>query len=562
MASQFFQELQQILKDKSPSKYQLEQLKISLAKKHHLSSLPRDSDILLNTNFEIKTKKIRTLSGVAPIAVMTYPHRCPHGKCTFCPGGPGSFFGDTPQSYTGKEPSTMRAIRNNYDPYLIVFNRMEQYLCLGQSPEKAELIIQGGTFPFLSKEYQEYVVTYILKAMNDFSAVFYKKGRFQMKKFKTFFELPNDVKSEERTRKIREKLIQLKGETSLEKEQLRNETSQIRCIGLTIETKPDWGLLEHGNEMLRFGCTRVELGVQCLDDKILKATHRGHTLEHTKISLQTLKDLGFKINAHMMLGLPGQTRESIIQEFKELFSNSAYKPDMLKIYPCLVLPGTSLYAQWKAGVYMPLTLEETAEIISEIKRFIPSYCRIMRIQRDIPSTVISAGPIRTNLRQMVEEICQKKGIQCQCIRCRESGRRKAENPVFCIHEYESSSGKEFFISLEDQKYRALAGFCRLRFPFKFLRPEITLQSALIRELHVFSQAIPLNENPNPEDIERMQHKGFGKQLMIKAEEICKQYAKDKIVVIAGVGVKEYYIKKLGYKKDGPYVSKLLNNTLS
>ncbi len=550
-----YKEIKKLAKGKQISKPELENLKIKLAKKYHLGNLPRDSDILLNTGLDIKTKSVRTLSGVAPIAVMTKPERCPHGKCTFCPGGPGSYFGDTPQSYTGKEPSTMRAIRNNYDPYLIVFNRLEQYVCMNQSAEKVEVIIQGGTFPALNKEYQEYVVKYILKAMNDFSVVFYKGRKLQIKKFKKFFELPSNINSPERSKKIQEKLLKLKKETSLEKEQERNESAQVRCIGLTIETKPDWGFLEQGNEMLRLGCTRVELGVQCLDDNILKATHRGHTLEDTKKSFQILKDLGFKINAHVMLGLPSQTKAAMLQEIKELFQNPDYKPDMLKLYPCLVLPGTPLYAQWKSGAYKPLTVEETADIIAEAKRFIPKWCRIMRIQRDIPSTVIASGPIKTNLRQEVEALCKKRNIQCQCIRCRESGRKKVENPEITVEEYNSSKGKEFFISIEDKKNNGLVGFCRLRFPSQQLRKEMTEKTAIIRELHVFSQALPLKENPKENS---QQHRGYGKQLMLKAEALSKERKKDKVVVIAGIGVKEYYIKKLGYKKDGPYVSKLLN----
>ncbi len=561
-----YKEIKAIARQKNSKeidKNSLEKLKIKLAKKYHLGNLPRDSDILLNTGLDIKTKSIRTLSGVAPIAVMTRPERCPHGKCTFCPGGPGSYFGDTPQSYTGREPSTMRAIRNNYDPYLIVFNRLEQYICMNQSPEKAEVIIQGGTFPALSKEYQEYVVKYILQAMNDFSSLFYKSGKLQIKKFKTFFELPSSINSPERSKKIQEKLLKLKKETSLEKEQERNESAQVRCIGLTIETKPDWGFLKQGNEMLRLGCTRVELGVQCLDPAVLKATHRGHTLEDTKKSFQILKDLGFKINAHIMLGLPGQTKAVMLQEIKDLFQNPDYKPDMLKLYPCLVLPGTALFAQWKSGAYKPLTIEETADIIAETKRCIPRWCRIMRIQRDIPSTVISAGPIKTNLRQEVEKICKKRNIQCQCIRCRESGRKEVKNPQLTIEQYDSSGGKEFFIAIEDKTTNTLAGFCRLRFPSQQLRKEIAPKTAIIRELHVFSQALPLGEKPKGGEASgtagsyAQQHRGYGQQLMLKAEALAKQHKKDKLIVIAGIGVKEYYIRKLGYKKEGPYVSKML-----
>jgi elongator complex protein 3 len=264
----------------------LNSIKNKISKKYKLGYTPTNIEILENLNdrqrkkFErlITTKPVRTLSGVAPIAVMTKPFRCPHGKCIFCPGGPDSFFGNVPMSYTGNEPSTMRAIRANYDPYIIVFNRLEQYILLNQIPDKGEVIIQGGTFPSFPKEYQEEFVKYIFRAMNDFSDMFFVKDKFNFKKFKKFFELPGSINDEQRTKNIQEKIFKLKKPCSLEKEKLRNEKSKIRCIGLTIETKPDWGLLKHGNEMLGLGCTRIELGIQTVYDDVLKKTNRGHKI--------------------------------------------------------------------------------------------------------------------------------------------------------------------------------------------------------------------------------------------------------------------------------------------
>lgn len=562
------------LKQHPRSPQQITRLKHDLCRKHHVEKIPSNIQILLHASEEdlqwlkpLQTKPVRSISGVTPIAVMTKPIPCPHGKCTFCPGGVGSVFGDVPQSYTGKEPSTMRAIRSAYDPYYITFNRLEQYLVTGHVPEKVELIIQGGTFCAFPKEYQEEVVGYCLKAMNDFSEHFFpsekdgkkkedKKKALDFDAFKSFFELPGEVGDLQRAGNIQSRLTAMKGALhplDLEHEQERNETAAIRCVGLTVETKPDWGLLEHGNEMLRLGCTRVELGVESVYDDVLHYTHRGHTLQHTVDSIRVLKDLGFKLNFHYMPGLPMRgmvkpDRERDFQGMLELFDNTHYRPDMLKIYPCMVMPGTPLEAMYKTGRYQPLTTGEAADMISDFKRHVPRYCRIMRVQRDIPTYRTTAGVDRTNLRQTVEEYCRKKGIACQCIRCREIRQEAVTEPVIHVLEYTASGGTEFFISLDDAKTDRLIGFCRLRFPSQCLRKEITPQSALIRELHVFGTATALGDDG------QVQHRGFGRQLLAKAEEIARQQGRSNMVVISGVGVREYY-KKLGYTRDGPYMVK-------
>ncbi len=554
----FYSEIIQILKDKPLEKEKLAKLKIELSRKYSTNGIPTDLSILLHakpediSKLKILTKPTRSISGVAVVALMSAPIACRHGRCIFCPGGPGSVFGDTPQSYTGKEPSTMRGIRANFDSYMQVFNRLEQYAAAGHNIDKADVIIQGGTFPSFDYDYQEQFVAYIFKALNDFSEIFFPDGNLDMEKYKEFFELPGEFKSSERVKRVQEKIIALKGAASLEEEQLRNEKAKARCIGLTIETKPDYGKLKEGNIMLRQGCTRVEVGVQTVYDEILQKTNRGHNLKDTIQSIRELKDLGFKINAHYMLGLPGSTKEMDLNGIKELFSNPDFRPDMLKIYPCLVVPGTPLYELWKKGKYGQLTTEEASEIISEAKRFIPEYVRIMRVQRDIPTYVTAAGVDRTNLRQYVEKKCIEKGIKCRCIRCRESGRIAANNPEIIAREYEASKGKEFFISFEDKDKDSLFGICRLRFPSQCLRGEITERTAIVRELHVYSRAVALGEKSE----ESMQHRGFGKELMKKAEEIAAENKKEKMLVISGIGAREYF-RKLGYEREGPYMGKQL-----
>lgn len=557
----FYSELAKAIRKEKPA--DATNLKIRLSRKYGMEKIPSNIEIFLNSSEkELKglkwiTKPTRTLSGVATISIMTAPSKCPHGKCTFCPGGVGSVFGNVPQSYTGKEPATMRAIRSNFDAYVQVFSRLEQYSVLGQAFDKVELIVQGGTFPSMDETYQESFVADAYRAMNDFSEEFFAKGRLNLRKFKTFFELPGNYKDEERVNRVREKILQLKGrkKTTLETEQKRNETAKIRCIGLTVETKPDWGFLEEGNQMLKLGCTRIELGVQSVYEAPLKLTNRGHTLADIVKSIRILKDLGFKINAHYMLGLPGVKREDEVAGLRELFENSDFKPDMLKIYPLLVMEGTPLYLQWKRGQYKPITTAEAAEIIAEAKRFFPKWVRIMRVNRDIPSYVAAAGIDRTNLRQYVKQLQEKRNIVCNCIRCREAGRnKKFEKAEITVTEYEASKGKEFFIAAEDLKNNALLGFCRLRFPSQQLRKEITASAVIVRELHVYSSAVEVGMEAREKQV---QHRGYGKKLLGKAEEIARKHGKRKMLVLSGVGAREYY-KKRGYDCEGPYMGKRLS----
>ena len=527
-------------------------LRRKLCRKYHPKELPTIAQILLNAEprqqkhlKHLITKPTRTISGVSVIAIMTKPIKCPHGKCIMCPGGPKSFFGNTPQSYTGNEPATMRAIRNNFDPYLQAFNRLEQYIVLDHFPDKVELIIMGGTFPSFKKSYQEEFVKYALKAMNDFGKLFFKNGTLNFKKFKDFFELPCNINSEERTKRIHQKILKLKKKTTLEKEQKRNEKTLIRCIGMTIESRPDYAKLKHCNQMLNLGCTRVELGIQSVYNEHLKKINRGHTVEESIKAIKTLKNLGFKINAHYMLGLPGSSPKKDLQGLKTLFSDKRFRPDMLKIYPCIIIKGTKLYDLYKKGKFTPLNTEKAIKVISEFKKEIPPYVRIMRIQRDIPNKVIEGGVNKTNLRQYIKQ-------KCNCIRCREIGRaEKYGKPYIKILEYDASKGKEFFISFED-KNNVLFGFCRLRFPSHSLRKEITKNSAIIRELHVYGQSTQIGKKGN------IQHKGLGKKLLETAEEIAKKHKIKKILIISGIGVRKYYSDKAGYKRDGPYMSKKLS----
>lgn len=559
----FFEEIIEYVKEHKPSKDKLAKEKVRLCSKHKLDKIPTDIEVLLHADKRdiaflkkyLQTKPTRTISGVAVIAIMTKPFKCPHGKCFMCPGGLSSEFGDVPQSYTGKEPATLRAIRNNYDSYLQVFNRLEQYVVLGQNPEKVELIVMGGTFPSFPKDYQEEFVYYAFKAMNDFSKLFYSRfGELDIFKFRKFFELPGEVGSKKRVDSIHKKLLALKSKTksSLEAEQKTNETGNIKCVGLTIETRPDYAKLKYANEMLRLGCTRVELGVQSVYDEALLNINRGHDVKESINATKTLKDLGFKINYHMMLGMPGINFLQDITGLRQLFESQDFRPDMMKLYPCMVLKGTRLYDDWKQGNFKPLTTEQASRLIIEFKKHIPEYVRIMRVQRDIPTKMTEAGVDMTNLRQHISEKMREEKLTCRCIRCREIKNEEINGKIKLKTEtYLASGGTEYFISLENND--RIIGFCRLRFPSESLRKEITKDSALVRELHVYGTAVKIGAKGTKEG---GQHKGFGKELLSEAEKIAKKAGRKKIVIISGVGVRGYY-RKIGYEKEGPYMIKRL-----
>jgi elongator complex protein 3 len=455
-------------------------------------------------NSSIMKKPTRSLSGVSVVAVMTKPFPCPHGRCDYCPGGPES---GSPQSYTGKEPAARRGAMNNYDPYKQVTNRLQQYVEAGHEPEKIELIVMGGTFPSFPVRYQTWFVKKCLQAMNEF------KGK--------------------------------KSRGSLERIQEDNEKSRVRCVGMTFETRPDWCGKKEINRMLRYGGTRIELGVQTTYDKVLKNVSRGHGMEQTKKATRLARDAGFKICYHMMLGLPDVSEEMDVQAFMRIFESEDYRPDMLKIYPTLVIKGTKLYKMWKNGEYEPLTTEKAVGIINRIVPLIPPWVRIMRVQRDIPTNLVDAGVMHSNLRQMTEE-------KCRCIRCREVG-LKAREGIFpekierVRRDYEAH-GKEIFLSFEDKEKDVLIGLLRMRFPKKSHRKEIDKDTAVIRELHVYGPATPVGKRG------RWQHRGYGKKLLGWAEEIAKKNKKKALVVISGIGTREYY-RGMGYSRKGPYMWK-------
>lgn len=557
---EFFKELINELEGKDLDKNEIAKIKNKLCKKHKIAKIPTDINILLhapksklNKLKHLMTKPVRTISGVSPIAIMTAPFPCPHGKCTYCPGGMESEFGDTPQSYTGMEPSAMRGMRNFYDPYLIVFNRLEQYIAAGHLPEKCEMIVQGGTFPSFPKKYKDEFMLYMYKALNDFGRLFFLNGELDIDRYKEFFEMPSPLGEPKRVKRIHERIFceKKKNIRTLEEEKKKNETTKIRCIALCIETRPDYCFEEHIDEMLEYGTTRVEIGVQSLDSSVLKKIERGHGIKEVHKATKLARDALLKVGYHMMPGLPGVSEKKDILMFKKLFLDKKLKPDALKIYPTMVLKGTKLYDLWKKGKYKPLTTEKAAEIIVRAKKYIPKWCRVMRVQRDIPKQAISAGVNMTNLRQLIEKKLKEAKLKCKCIRCREPKNKKInlEKIKLLREDYETLGGREIFLSFEETEQDLLLGFCRLRIVKESFRKEITKKSAGIRELHVYGMLAGLGEKG------KIQHTGLGKKLLKEAERIAREeFCCEKMIVISGVGVREYYYKQ-GYVLDGTYVSK-------
>jgi elongator complex protein 3 len=503
------------------TKNEIHAAKVKLCKKYSLNFIPSDVDILENASPDIyhdiepflRLKPVRTFSGVAVVAVMTSPEDCPHGKCTYCPGG--KEFG-TAQSYTGHEPAAMRAGSNDFDPFQQTKSRIEQLNTIGHSTDKIDLIIMGGTFTARDKEYQEWFVKRCFDAMNGTEG------------------------------------------SSLEDAHCINEFAPSRCIGLTIETRPDWCKVEHVDEILRLGGTRVELGVQTTHDDILEGIERGHRVKDSVDATKYAKDAGLKVCYHMMPGLPGSDFSKDLESFETLFKDPNFKPDMLKIYPCLVVEGTKLHEMWKKGEYKPYNTQENAELIAQIKAKIPKWVRIQRIQRDIPVKLITDGVDKSNLRQIVQEKLKEKGEVCNCIRCREVGIRslKDEEPdMDSINlqkiQYEASDGEEIFLSFEDSK-DILIAYARLRKPSEKAHRKEVKESYILRELKVTGEMVPIGKTND----KLWQHQGYGNRLLNECESIAKKGGAEMLNVLSGVGVREYY-RKFGYERKGPYMAKML-----
>ncbi|MFQ5815693.1 MAG: tRNA uridine(34) 5-carboxymethylaminomethyl modification radical SAM/GNAT enzyme Elp3 [Candidatus Hydrothermarchaeaceae archaeon] len=502
--------------------FDLDVLKNRAAKKYGLGRVPANSEILGYAKEEemelilqrLRRKPIRTLSGVAVAAAMARPYPCP-GRCIYCPRGEGA-----PQSYTGEEPAALRAKQAGYDPFLQVTHRLNQLQSIGHPVDKVELIIMGGTFPAQPEDYQEWFVRRCLDAMNSFDGCERSGGLIES--------------------------------------QLYNERAGVRNVGVTVETRPDYAKTMDVDRMLRLGVTRAELGVQSLSDEVYSKVDRGHTVEDVVESTRVLKDAGLKVCYHVMPGL-FTAMDGDREMFRTLVGDPRFKPDAVKLYPTLVLEGTGLHELWRRGEYKPYTDAEALELITDVKRMMPKWMRTMRIQRDIPARLITAGVRKGDLGELVRKRLLELGERCKCIRCRDAGHLsyregiEVEGGKVLVEEYDASNGTEYFISIEDVEHDALIGYIRLRMPSKSAhRREINGKTALVRELKVLGQALRLGEPGKGIG----QHGGIGSALLARAEESALQNGRNKILVTSAVGTREYY-RKRGYERVGPYMGKTI-----
>lgn len=547
---------------------ELNRYKIIVSRKYHLSKIPGNSYILKaipegeRDRFRelLKRKPTRTISGVAIVAMMTKPFPCPHGRCIYCPGGPSV---GSPQSYTGKEPSALRAVQSAYHPYIIMMRRLKQLTDIGHDVDKVEVIIQGGTFPAVDLDYQEWFVKCAFKAMNDFPH-FRDIENLEEKLVRLIVHGDKSVLDEDTKFKEAWEKTHRKPYYYLEEEQRKNEKANVRMVGLTIETRPDWAFERQIDRMLKLGTTRVELGVQTIFNFIHERTKRGHGVEEIVKATQLLRDAGLKINYHIMPGLPGSNFERDLYTFRAIFEDARFRPDMLKVYPTLVTADAPLYRWWKEGKYRPYRTEEAVKLLVEAYKLFPKWVRVMRIQRDIPAKLIVDGVKHSNLGQLVFNELIKRGIRPREIRFREVGHMmqkfgiepEIEHIELLREDYDAAGGKEIFLSFEDTKNDILIGFLRLRIPSeKAHRKEINCcPSAIVRELHVYGPLVPIGGKPKYE----WQHRGYGRELLAEAERIAREeFDVKKMLIISGVGVREYY-RKFDYRKNGPYVAKRLD----
>lgn len=470
-----------------------------------------EDEVLLQ---KIRMKPTRTLSGVTTVTVLTRYHPCP-GECIFCPQE-----AKMPKSYLQKEPGAMRGLQNDFDPYAQVKHRIEALAAVGHPTDKIELLILGGSFSAYPQDYQEWFVRRCFDAMNG--------------------DHPDDDGAAAET---------------LADAQKRNVNSAHRNVGLVIETRPDLIDRQSLAWYRKLGVTKVQMGAQSLDDRILRLNKRGHTARETLRAAALLRAGGFKIVLHYMPNLLGATPDSDREDFSKLWVEGTYCPDELKIYPCQLLENTELYDLWLEGKYEPYSEATLLDLIADLKTTVPRYCRINRIIRDIPSTYVVAGNKNSSLRQGIQQEMKRRGTRCECIRCREIRRLQVTPKNVHLHDfvYHPADAEEHFISFDTEEDK-LAGFLRLSLPGDTHQTgmEDLVDAAIIREVHVYGQSLEVGEER--EGI--AQHSGLGTRLIEEAESIAKSKGYKKMAVIAAVGTRDYYAGR-GFELSEYYMVKNL-----
>jgi elongator complex protein 3 len=464
----------------------------------------------------IRLKPVRTLSGVTTVTVLTKPYPCP-GKCIFCPDDIRM-----PKSYLPDEPGAMRAVEHNFDPYSQVQSRLQALNAVGHPTDKIELLILGGTFSSYRREYQAWFVKQCFNAMND-----------------TAPSLPaQDEKGH--------------GIEGMAEAHLLNESSNHRNVGLAVETRPDEITADELAWFRSLGVTKVQMGVQSLDDSILELNQRGHTVAEAHQAVALLRAAGFKIVLHWMPNLLGATLESDSADFPRLWDGLC--PDEIKIYPTQLLENTQLHEIWKRGGYLPYSTEELVRLIADVKQTIPRYCRVNRIIRDIPSTHVISGNKRTSLRQDVQIELTRRGTHCDCIRCREVRGGKVTPADLRIDDlvYHADGAEQHFLSFVTPADQ-VAGFLRLSLPGSD-SPATGLAdldgSAIIREVHIYGQSLAVGTEQNG----AAQHIGLGTRLLVMADNIAHTKGYRRMAVISAVGTRKYYLER-GFERGELYLVK-------
>jgi len=521
-----------VIKRKTKNLRDLYKIQREIAKKNNSQFIPNDvlikqyRKILKEKGIEenekilslFRLKATRSLSGIVVVSVLTKPYNCP-GKCLYCPTESG-----TPKSYLKNEPAVARALLCNYNPYTQVFARLKSLNDIGHSIDKINIRIIGGTWSYYDKKYQNWFIKQLFKAVNDFG----------------------------RTRKS-------DLNKSLEQLQKQNEKAKSRIVEISIETRPDFINVNEIKRLRKYGVTKVELGIQSIYDDVLRFNRRGHLNDKNIQATKILKDAGFKISYQVMPNLPKSNFKRDLKMFEQVFENENHKPDYLKIYPLAIVKSAPIYKKYKKGSLKVYSKKDLIKLIKKIKTSVPYFVRIERIIRDIPaSDIVEGGAKITNLRQIIATEMKKENKQCKCIRCRQiTNNFKNDDFKLFIDEYNASDGKEYFISYETKNRKKLASILRLRIPSQYFEKKkhflnILNDAAIIREIHTYGLQTEVSKNQKTSP----QHKGYGKKMLKKAEQIVKENGLKKIAVISGVGARPYF-RALGYKLKDSYMVKNL-----
>ncbi len=537
--------------------------------------------------YKLRRKPVRTLSGVTPVTVLTKPFPCP-GTCVFCPNDVRM-----PKSYLADEPGAQRAEKNAFDPYLQTYMRLQTYHNLGHSTDKIEIIVLGGTWSFYPETYQIWFVKRIFDAMRDFGqgadgraevvAALRQRSMFRGEQISnvviqgadmaaSYNQVVQNIYADEmyRSRGLVDEILSGRRARSpvdeyatwkeLERAQRENETAPCRSVGLVIETRPDHINEDEVIRIRRLGCTKVQIGFQSLDDRVLAMNKRGHDVAATRRAVKLLRKAGFKIHAHWMPNLYGSSPGADRADYEKMFADEDFRPDELKIYPCSLIESAELMQRYQAGDWRPYSHDELLELLVGCFEMTPEYCRLTRVIRDIPGTDIVDGNKTTNFRQLVERELARRGSASNDIRAREIRRDPVTDGDLRLHirEYRSSVGDEFFLQYITQE-RKIAAFLRLCLPAADEAPllEELTGCAMIREVHVYGLSLGIGKAMSG----RAQHLGLGSRLLEQAAQIAVDRGYARLAVISAIGTRDYY-RKRGFQDGALYQIRDLSGDFS